>query len=68
MMHGSIPPNVLAANRHNRDFAQCVERARVLIADGLTREHAALRALRERGVEPCEDLLKVVIGMVSDEA
>lgn len=60
-----IPANVLAANRHNRDFAQCIERARVLISDGLTAEHAAVRALRERGVEPCGDLIRVVMEMVN---
>lgn len=66
-MNTSIPPNVLAANRHNRDFAQCIERARVLISDGLTAEHAAVRALHERGVSPNEDLLKVLIAMVHGE-
>lgn len=63
-MTNSIPPNVLAANRHNPAFAQCIERARVLISDGLTAEHAAVRALHERGVEPCAELLSVMVEAV----
>jgi hypothetical protein len=64
MRPGSIPPNVLAANRHNRDFAQCVERVRILISGGMSATDAAVQALHERGVEPVIDLVRVVREMV----